>query len=283
MAISNFIPTIWSENLYNQLDGQYIAVRHCNRDYEGEIKRQGSVVSIVGVGAVNVFDYTKNTDMTAPQTLSDNVRNLTIDQAKAFNFQIDDIDRAQSMPKLMNSAMRVAASALAKAADTYVCSLFSGADNSITSDDTTTENVIDYLLSARTKLFKNNVTNADDIVIEVSPEIAELILKAKLQLTTDTSEVLEHGCIGSIGGCRIYVTNNIKISRGPSTGDGSGLTYYKCVARTKRAIAFAEQLSEINAYRPEKRFADAVKGLHLYGAKVVYPSEMVLLDLGINT
>ena len=52
---------------------------------------------------------------------------------------------------------------------------------------------------------------------------------------------------------------------------------HKCIARTGRAIAFAEQLSEINAYRPEKRFADAVKGLHLYGAKVVYPNEMVTI------
>ena len=50
--------------------------------------------------------------------------------------------------------------------------------------------------------------------------------------------------------------------------------------RTKRAIAFAEQLSEIEAYRPEKRFADAVKGLHLYGVKVVYPEEMVVVELG---
>jgi hypothetical protein len=56
---------------------------------------------------------------------------------------------------------------------------------------------------------------------------------------------------------------------------------YKCLMRTTRAIAFAEQLSEIEAYRPEKRFADAVKGLHLYGAKVVYPEEMVTIDVCI--
>jgi hypothetical protein len=56
---------------------------------------------------------------------------------------------------------------------------------------------------------------------------------------------------------------------------------YKCLMRTTRAIAFAEQLSEIEAYRPEKRFADAIKGLHLYGAKVVYPNEMVTLDVCI--
>ena len=76
-------------------------------------------------------------------------------------------------------------------------------------------------------------------------------------------------------GCRIYVSNNI------ATATSSNVLYHKCLARTKRAIAFAEQLSEINAYRPEKRFADAVKGLHLYGAKAVYPNEMVLLNLGI--
>jgi hypothetical protein len=86
---------------------------------------------------------------------------------------------------------------------------------------------------------------------------------------------METGCIGAIGGCKIFVSNNIKKIEGDT-----GYTH-KCLARTKRAIAFAEQLSEIDAYRPELRFADAVKGLHLYGAKVVYPKEMVLLDLNV--
>ncbi|MDD7676821.1 MAG: hypothetical protein SO125_06355 [Eubacteriales bacterium] len=275
MAISNFIPTLWSENLYTQLDAQYIGVKHCNREFEGEIKQKGSVVSIVGVGAVNVFDYTKDTDMSSPQTLSDSAANLVINQAKAFNFQIDDIDRAQCTPKLMNQAMKVAASALAKTADTYIYSLYDKAGKTITEDATTTSNIIDHIIDARTELFKNNVADADDIVIEVSPAVAALILKAKMNLSSDNTETLDCGCIGSVGGCRIYVSNNI------ATATSSNVLYHKCLARTKRAIAFAEQLSEINAYRPEKRFADAVKGLHLYGAKVVYPNEMVLLNLGI--
>lgn len=275
MAISNFIPTLWSENLYTQLDAQYIGVKHCNREFEGEIKQKGSVVSIVGVGAVNVFDYTKDTDMSSPQTLSDSATNLVINQAKAFNFQIDDIDRAQCTPKLMNQAMKVAASALAKTADTYIYSLYDKAGKTITEDATTTSNIIDHIIDARTELFKNNVADADDIVIEVSPAVAALILKAKMNLSSDNTETLDCGCIGSVGGCRIYVSNNI------ATATSSNVLYHKCLARTKRAIAFAEQLSEINAYRPEKRFADAVKGLHLYGAKVVYPNEMVLLNLGI--
>lgn len=275
MAIRNFISTVWSENLYQALDKQYIAVSNCNREYEGEIREKGSTVRICGLGDVTVSDYIKNIDMSTPETLSDNVRELLIDQAKYFNFQIDDIDRAQSSPKLMGEAMRVAAAALANTADAYVFGLYADAGKSIKNDAVTADNVMDMLISARTALYGSGVGDSSDVVLEVSPEIAALILKAKITLSTDNGEALETGCLGSVGGCKVYVSPNIV----KETGDG--VTYHKCLARTKRAIAFAEQLSEIDAYRPEKRFADAVKGLHLYGAKVVHPAEMILLDLGI--
>lgn len=273
MAIKNFIPTVWSENLYQELDKKYIAVANCNREYEGEIRERGNTVRICGINDVTVSEYTKNANMSAPAALSDTVRDLVIDQAKYFNFQIDDIDRAQSSPKLMEAAMKNAANALANDADSYVFSLHSQAGKTLTSEAVTTENIIDILIDARTALFEGNVSDPGDIVIEVSPEIAGLILKAKVHLSTDNTDSLEAGCIGSIGGCKIFVSNNIVKVEGES-----GYTH-KCFARTKRAIAFAEQLSEIDAYRPELRFADAVKGLHLYGAKVVYPKEMVLLNL----
>ncbi len=275
MAITNFIPTVWSENLYTELDRRYIAVKHCNREFEGDIRGRGSSVKICGVGEINISNYTKDTDLSTPQTLSDNMRELVIDQAKCFNFQIDDIDRAQTTPKLMNAAMRVAASALAGEADKYIYSLYAGAANTVSDGAVTADTLLDHFIEARKLLFLNDVTDSSDIVFEVSPEIAALIIKAKLAVMSDNNEVLENGCLGSIAGCKIYVSNNIVCEE-----DGGALKY-KCLARTSRAIAFAEQLSEINAYRPEKRFADAVKGLHLYGAKVVYPKEMVLLDLGI--
>ncbi len=273
MALTNFIPTVWSESLYSELDKKYIAVRNCNRDFEGDIRAKGNTVKICGVGDISVFDYTRNTDMSSPETLSDSVRTLTIDQAKGFNFQIDDVDQAQQTPKVMQEAMRKAASALANAADNYVFSLYESADenNVIENSSATKENIIDTIISARTKLFANNVYDADDIVIEVTPEVAELILKAKISLSTDNGEALDTGCIGSVCGTKIYVSNNVKKVDG----------HHKCLARTKRAIAFAQQLSEIDAYRPEKRFADAVKGLHLYGAKIVYPSELFVLDVAI--
>ena len=103
MAITNFISTIWSENLYKKLDAKYVAVANCNREWEGEIKQKGDRVKILGVGPITIQDYTKNSNLSAPSTLSDNVRELVINQAKAFNFQIDDIDRAQSTPKIMDN------------------------------------------------------------------------------------------------------------------------------------------------------------------------------------
>ena len=272
MAISSFIPTIWSETLLHALDKKYVAVANCNRAYEGEIREKGNKVKICGIGNVTVSNYTKNTNMAAPETLSDTAKELIINQAKYFNFQIDDVDRAQCTPQLMEAAMATAAAALANEADKYVFGLFNDAGHVITNDDLSASTIIDSLLEARTHLYKQNVSDAEDIVFEVSPDVAEAIIKAKIDLSTDNRESLETGCIGCIAGSRVFVSNNIQSS---SETDG---TVFHCFARTRRSIAFAEQLSEIDAYRPELRFADAVKGLHLYGAKVVYPQELVRID-----
>ena len=279
MAINNFIPTVWSETLYRELDKEYVGVRNCNRDFEGDIRAKGDTVKICGIGDVSVFDYTKNTDMNSPETLSDNVRTLSIDQAKAFNFQIDDIDRAQQSPKVMSEAMRKAAAALADTADSYVYSLYKdiAEENTITKEGFTYSNVLDTLIEARKRLLANNVSGGTETVLEVSPDVAALILKAKILESDSNTESIECGYIGSFIGFKIYVSNNVAKAANPD-----GKEYFKCFARTRRAISFAEQLSEINAYRPEKRFADAVKGLHLYGAKVVYPKEILLLDINVG-
>ena len=85
----------------------------------------------------------------------------------------------------------------------------------------------------------------------------------------DTSDsALNNGFLGSIAGCKICVSNNVGYVDG----------VHKCIMRTKRAVAFAEQISEVHAYRPESRFADAVKGLHLYGASIIYPQEYILMN-----
>ncbi|MBE6634100.1 MAG: P22 coat protein - protein 5 domain protein [Ruminococcaceae bacterium] len=271
MAITNFIPTVWSENLLRSMDQQYVGISNCNREYEGEILEKGSKVKICGLNAVTVGDYEKNQDLSSPEVLSDTAVELVIDQAKYFNFQIDDVDRAQSVPGLMDLALRNAASALAKEADKYVYSLVENAALEVVDPSPTPDSVIETIIKARTKLMREGVNDPNDIVLEVSPEVAELILKSKLFNNLDSTDVMETGCIGNVVGCKVFVSSSIA-----ELDDADG-PCYACMMRTRRAIAFAEQLSEIEAYRPELRFADGMKGLHLYGAKVVYPREIVLM------
>lgn len=271
MATNNFIPNVWSETLLTHLDGEYIAVKNCSREFEGEIRKKGDVVKISSIGAINVFDYTKNSDMNAPQSLDGTSTQLEITQSKAFNFQIDDVDRAQQTPKIMNAAMAEAAAALADEADRFIYSLWEGvsSENTLTVETLHTDNVLSALIAAREMLYENNVGGNSEPVLEISPRVAAMILRNKIY-DSNTDEALEHGLLGSIIGCKIYVSNNIAV-------DESG--YEKCFLRTRRAIAFAEQLKGMEAYRPEKRFADAVKGLHLYGAKIIRPAELVLLNV----
>ena len=103
MAITNFMSTVWSENLLQKLEKQYIAIAHCNRDYEGEIRDKGSVVRICGLESILVSNYVKNTTIDTPKVLNEKIRDLCIDQARCFNFMIEDVDRAQASPRLMES------------------------------------------------------------------------------------------------------------------------------------------------------------------------------------
>ncbi len=275
MATKNFIPTVWSETLLQSLDKEYVAVMNCNRSFEGDIRNLGDSVVINSIGPIRVFDYTADTDMNAPEALADGKSvTLNIDRAKAFCFQIDDVDRVQAKPDLMKAAMREAACALAEEADKYIFSLYSKCpeSNRRAYYGIAPEDLVDILVEARTILMQNNVNSNTEVVLEVSPVIAAELLKAKILTGTDNTEALTNGYLGSFVGFDVYVSNNI-------VKESDGI--YHCFARTKRAIAFAEQLKSVEAFRPEKRFADAVKGLHLYGAELVYPEEMVVLDLSV--
>lgn len=272
MSIQNFIPTVWSEILHEELSKKYVAVANCNRDFDGEIKECGSQVKICGLEPVSIFQYSKNDDMPAPEALNDNVTVLDINRAVAFNFIVDDVDRVQAIPNLMNLAMRNAAEALANDADRYVFSLVNSIpeERKVSDSYVSHDRILDIILEARELLYEGDISDSSEIVLEVSPSIASLILKAKMQTGTyDNYDALTNGCIGSVFGCKVFVSKNIETES----------SVHKCIMRTKRAIAFADQFTEICAYRPENRFADAVKGLHIYGAKIVYPKEIVGLDL----
>ncbi len=276
MAINNFITSVWSETLLNSLEKEYVAVRNCNREFEGDLQGNGSV-KVCAVSAVNLFAYVKNVSIQEPEVLDDRAVRISSTRARAFNFQIDDIDLAQSKPHIMQSAMRQAASALANDADSYIFSLYENIEDThtITNSEVSPENIIDTIISVRERMLKNNINSNTKTVLEVSPEIASIILKAKITQLTNNEDAIFNGYVGSFIGFDIYVSNNVVHNE----DDG----HFKCYARTKRAISFAEQIKSIEAYRPESRFADAVKGLYFYGAQLVYPDELLLVNLKPTT
>lgn len=280
MALNNFIPQVWASRLLRNLKPAYVYADLCNRDYEGDIRQAGDTVKINSIGAVTVFDYAKNTDMPPPETLTDAQRLLVIDQAKAFNFQIDDVDAAQQQPKVMDEAMWEAAQALAQAADVFIASKYVDADagNLIGSDAapisiTTPDAAYDQLVALRVALNAANVPQDGRFAV-IPPWYEGLLLRDQRFVgygTDPNRATLENGAIGRAAGFDIRVSTNV-----PAVAVTGG-TAYKVIAGSRIAWTFAEQVNKVEAYRPERRFADAVKGLHLYGAKVTRPEALAVL------
>lgn len=276
MALNNFIPQVWSARLLENLEKNHVFAGIANRTYEGEIRAYGDQVKINSVGPITIGNYTKNTDITDPETLTDAQRILNIDQAKYFNFQIDDIDSAQQSPKVMDGAMRAAAYALADAADIYLAGMYTevAEENLIGTDAapitfTAATDAYTYLVKLAVKLDEANVPQGGRWVVVPAWFHALLLLDPRfVQAGSAASDkILRVGEVGEAAGFTILSSNNVA-----KVEDG-----FKIMAGCERSIAYAEQITELCAYRPEKRFADALKGLHLYGAKVIDPNSLAVL------
>ena len=270
MALNNFIPAIWSQTLLENLRNNLVYGQPgiINRDYEGEISGAGSSVKIHNIGAVTVSDYTKNTDLSAPETLTDAETILSIDKARSFNMQIDDVDQAQQVPKVMEGAMREAAYALANDLDSYLAGLHAGVGITTGFGDNTTPIVptsttaYEYLADAFTALDEGNAPQQGRWVV-VPPWYHGLLRKDSrfVSYGTDMNRaVLENGVIGEAAGFNVFVSNNVANTAGAK---------YKIMFGHPSAWTMAMQIERVEAYRPPLRFADAVKGLNVYGAKIV--------------
>ena len=274
MAVTTFIPELWSARLLYALEKSHVATNLVNRNYQGMIANVGDTVHINSIGAITVSDYTKNTDMTAPETLATTDQTLVIDQAKSFNFQVDDVDNVQAAGELIDTAMGRAAYALADVADTYLLALLAtGADSGNVVGAAsgpialTAANVYENIVKLRTKLDKANVPNSGRTIC-VSPEVYALLLMDDRFAKSDAAAgqaALLNGEVGRVAGFTVFMSNNVKTGVGTDTGK---TPYFEITAQVATAATFAEQIIKTEAYRMEKRFADAVKGLHVYGARV---------------
>lgn len=282
MAITNFIPEIWAAQLLSSLKKTliYAGPGVVNRDYEGEVANQGDTVRITSISRPTIATYAKNATTITAETLTDAQRVLVVDQAKYFAFEVDDIDKRQAANggALMSEAAQEAAYGLGDVIDQYVAGFYTSADagNAIgTTAVTTAAIAYTQLVALRTKLNQANVPTAGRFVI-VPPWYEGLLLDNDRFVRQDaagTTEGLRNGAVGRAAGFDILVSNNVPII----TGDD-----YAVMAGHPSAISFAEQISKVEAYRPESHFSDALKGLSLYGAKVVRPTCLAVLTASIT-
>lgn len=278
MSVANFIPSVWAAALLAGLKKALVFAQPgiVNTEYEGEIKQQGDTVKINFIGDITVFDVTKNTDITDPEQLDTALTNLTIDQAKGFNFQVDDVDKVQAKGDLIQGAMAEAAYGLRDKADQYIAGFYAYAQAAnLIGDDTTP--IVPTATTAYEKLVDLGVVLDDaNVPTEgrwaiVPPWFYGLLLKDTRFVaagTGMTDQVLRNGQVGEAAGFRIMRSNNIRNTAGVK---------YKIMAGHPMAISYADQIVSVESYRMEKRFADAVKGLHVYGAKVIRPQALAVL------
>lgn len=273
MALVNWIPELYSEMLLMDRDKETVFAKLCNRDYTGQISNVGDRVHFTGLADPTIQNYTKEQTLTA-EYLDDNTVELVIDQAKYFDVWFDDVDMKQGLKDPTPKVMGKARAKLAETMDAYIASLYSQAGTSVTQTQVTSANIISTIASGMTKLAKNNIPTSEQIFFVASPDITEKIMLADIVHNTDNSATLSGGWIGRTKrfiNLSVYQSNNVAMN---------GTTSY-CMMFTKDAIALAEQIpvGSIERMRSESKFADLIRGLHLYGAKVIKPKELVYLAL----
>lgn len=274
MAYKNFIPEVWAEAINRELERLHVFASNCNRQYEGEVRKMGDSVRILGVGRPTITEVKRDsfTTLTAPETVEDTSQIMYIDNMAYFNYKVDDIDKRQAVGGLMEALSAETSEGLADVQDKAIASLVTDSlaiKDASTTYQLTASNILAKLLEAHQKLMENDVKMSTKVTVTLAPWAATLYKQAMVAIDTDNSALLKNGLIGQFDGMDIKVSNNCY-------HDANG--NYGFMVRTDRAIAFARPMIHTEPYRPELDFSDAVKGFILYGTKIVRPKEMIVMN-----
>jgi N4-gp56 family major capsid protein len=276
VAITRFRPEIWSANLLVALRKQliYAGPQIVNHDYEGEIAQAGDTVRITSISRPTIGTYVPNSTVISPEQLNDAQRTLVVDQAKYFAFQVDDIDMRQAKGNVIPQAMSEAAYGLADVIDQYVAGFYTSAQSAnalgsitVNSSTTPTDAYDKVLVPLKIKLDLANVPSEGRYVV-IRPELHGCLLRdARFVKVNEsgTEQGLRNGQVGRAAGFDILLSNNAPNTTGSE---------YVAMAGISSAISMAMQINKTEAYRPQNSFADAIKGLTLYGAKVIRPDAL---------
>lgn len=284
MAYSNFIPTVWATAIERELERISVFKEICNTKYEGTVKQQGDSVKILGVGKPTISTVTmanRNNNIAAAEEVETISSIMQIDQLRTYNYLIGDIDKAQSAPNgIMDALSLETTEGLAyeidkyiaqQVADSAVAKLNSSAVKVAAAAAEGYELALDLLDEAIQKLWENNVNPMTQLYCVIPPRFYTLFKKMYIKEDTDNSAMIKNGRVGKYSNVIMKMSNAVY-----TTSGGAEDNIIMC---TPRAIAFANPHTHSEAYRPELKFSDAVKGFTLFGAKVVRPKEIININV----
>lgn len=288
----NFIPELWAGKLIENFYDATVLAQISNTDYEGEIKKFGDTVHIRTTPVINIFSYTKG--MTLPVQRPDSVPlTLLIDKGQAWNCIADDVDKVQSDINLMDtwtkdqsermkividqdvlagmisgiSALNTGLTAGAKTASFNLGT--TGAPLTVTKDGAGgTVAITDLIVDMGTVLDEANAPENDRYLVLPAKAVG-LIKKSELKdasLSGDGASILRNGRVGMIDRFTIYMSHNLVVSSGK----------FDIIAGHKRGLTFASQMTEMETIRAESTFGTLIRGLQVYGYKVVKPEAIAM-------
>jgi hypothetical protein len=283
----NFIPEIWSGKLIENFYDATVLAAISNTDYEGEIRNMGDTVNIRTTPEITIRDYVKGQTLTVENPDKPKLQ-LVIDKGEYFACVEDDVDKVQSDINLMDTWSKDASERMKIKIDQRVLTDLlpdiaatnkgatageqsasfnlgtTGAPLSITKDGAGgTTSVVDLIVDMGTVLDEANAPEGDRYLV-IPAKMAGLIKKSELKdasLTGDGTSIVRNGRLGMVDRFTIYVSHNLNVSSGK----------YSIIAGHKMGFTFASQMTEMESLRAESTFGNIIRGLQVYGYKVVKP------------
>lgn len=261
-----FIPEVFSKLLQAKFYSSSVLPAISNTDYEGEISGQGDKVHIRTVPPVAVADYTGTVSYA---DLTTSTVELLIDQAKSYAFKVDDILGAQGDIDMLAEASKDAAESMRIAVETDVlANVVTGATTTGAQTTITASNILENILEIAKDLDELNIPEEGRFIV-LPPSMISLLKQSELRqayLTGDGTSPLRNGQVGQVDRFTVYQSNLLY-----TPASGTDATYTHVLAGHPKAITFASQFTNTETVRLESTFGDGVRGLKVYGRKVVTP------------
>ncbi len=305
----NFVPTIFSQKALKAFRKLSVVEAVTNTEFYGEIAAYGDTVRIIREPEITINAYTRGTTPVV-QDLADDDFSVTVDKANYFAFAIDDVEKKQAHNNWEELASNRAAYKIKDAYDAevlnymaisatknanYIGSTWSGSTETVNSvkvatgvtPSATAYTPLGIMARAQRIMDLANVPTdsrylvADPVFYEQLSDENSKLLNA---LYTDKG-ILRNGMIsdGEVRGFQLYKSNNLPTGgTGPDSASGSSANYGTLIFGHMSAVATVSQIAKTETFRSQERFADVVRGLHLYGRGIIRPESLVVVRYGVQ-